>query len=163
MLHAQLLQVGHNLSRDFLRRVCMASATYCLYRPQNFLSTFRPAFPHPCSPFLHAVSTSNVLLTLSSVSTSLLAPFQFIKHSGTGCRGESLDLRGRTWQEHGTWDQMGRACSTHYTGKKCIRNFGRKTRREETTWETDENWKIILERILDTYSRKVWTDAPSSG
>jgi hypothetical protein len=50
---------------------------------------------------------------------------------------------------------MWRACSMNGEAKRCIQLFGRKTWRKEATYLTVDG-RIILERILKKYDRKVW-------
>lgn len=46
---------------------------------------------------------------------------------------------------------MGGACNTDRKGRKCIQNFGRKSRRKELIWKTRRRWegniKIDLKKI----------------
>jgi hypothetical protein len=53
-------------------------------------------------------------------------------------------------------DETGGACSTHGRDKKCMQICGLKTSREESTWETCADEKIILKYILNKYGVKVW-------
>jgi hypothetical protein len=43
---------------------------------------------------------------------------------------------------------MGGAYSTHRRDEKCIKNFDRKIRREETNWKTRHRWKFNIEMDL---------------
>jgi len=51
---------------------------------------------------------------------------------------------------------MGGACSKHRRNEKCIQNFGRKIRREETTRKTGRRWEDNIRMDLREMSGNVW-------